>query len=551
MLKQLSIKGKMLAGFGSVLLTAMIIAAVALTSMISSMNIENVIRDKILNEINPLFNVQKNYNALHSWFHIIDVTPERIAAEVGFKAADDLSAVINQVPRATFPQEAQNTVNALNELLSAFNNSGYKEKLLSKQWDEAHKIFINELQPPLMNCNKLLSQQIYNYVDLMRLEVVKLDMTTSIYITIAITLICVVMSVMVSMLMNHYIVGNINHLLESARQLKNGDFKLNIDNSRLHKDEIGKIYRAFEDIAVTLNRTIARTISISLELQKNSKELNSSAQAVNTGAQDSEQRAVTIAAAADEMVSTTSNIAKSCHEAQETSEDTKNYTDDGVSNVRAAVTRIKEQAEYTKESAAKVLRLAEQSSKVSSIVNTIEDIAAQTNLLALNAAIEAARAGEAGRGFAVVADEVRALASRTAASTKEISAMVVVIQSDSEDATKSINESVSQMQEVAEQASALEETLNTIRNSVNGVNTQIVQIATAAEEQINATSEISDNLQTISTVAQQATDVANNSSHIAAYCERLVDGLLDELNFFKLDESKIDKKDLDFKRVDL
>lgn len=551
MLKQLSIKGKMLAGFGCVLVTALIIAVVALTSMISSSNVENEIRSKILDEVNPLFLVHRNYNALHSWLHIIDVTPTKTQVQTGMQASRELQAVIDRLPSTTFPQNANAAKQALNSLVQAFTISGYQDKLNAGDWDGAHQIFINSIQAPLIESNKQLSQLIYSYVDYMQKQVTQLDLSSAIYLTIAITVVCIIMALFVASLMHHYIVGNINRLLEVARQIKQGNFKLEmIDNSRLHKDEIGKIYRAFEDIVKTLNRTIARTISISLELEKNSKELNTSAQAVNSGAQDSEQRAVTIAAAADEMVSTTSNIAKSCHTAQETSEDTRNYTNNGVSTVRAAVTRIKEQAEYTKEGAAKVLRLAEQSSKVSSIVSTIEDIAAQTNLLALNAAIEAARAGEAGRGFAVVADEVRALASRTSASTKEISSMVEGIQIDSEDATKSINQSVEQMQDVADQASALEDTLNTIRDSVNNVNSQIVQIATSAEEQINATSEISNNLQTISTVAQQATDVASNSSHIANYCENLVNGLLNELHFFTLDETLLDPKDLEFHRVD-
>lgn len=259
---------------------------------------------------------------------------------------------------------------------------------------------------------------------------------------------------------------------------------------------------------------------------------------------------MTVAAASDEMVSTTSDIAKNCHVAQETSESARVETNHGVDRVRATVMRIKEQAESSKDDASKVIKLAEQSSKIASIVGTIEDIAAQTNLLALNAAIEAARAGEAGRGFAVVADEVRALASRTAESTKEISAMVAGVQSDSEEATNSMNNSVEQMRLVAEEASDLENTLAVIRDAVNNVNSQIVQIANAAEQQINATSEISNNMQGISEMAQQSVDVATNAANVSAYCNNLINGLLDELNFFTLDEQKLSKKDLTFERID-
>ena len=110
--------------------------------------------------------------------------------------------------------------------------------------------------------------------------------------------------------------------------------------------------------------------------------------------------------------------------------------------------------------------------------------------------------------------------------------------------------SVEQMNVVAEEASALEDSLAKIRDAVNDVNSQIIQIAAAAEEQINATAEISNNMQGISEMAQQSVDVADNAADVSDYCKSLIEGLLQELNFFTLDEANLKKEDLTFRRID-
>ena len=550
MFKNLSIKGKMLSGFGFVILIALTVASIAVFSIMSASRVGNDVRVLVTKDIAAIFEVHKSYNSVHRWLHILQANPDAKMVSEGFDYVESLERVIDTLPTHKYVDLTNDTRQSLRTLVDVLQNGRFKTLVMEGQYKEADKVFLVEVLPSLSASNTNLSKLIYSYTNDVNHMVVELDMTEYLYITLVVAIGGTILALFIAYVLYSYIVESTLGIKDAAERIKSGNFKIKFDESKLHKDEIGDIFTTFKETAFTLNRAIARTIAISDALRTSSQTLNTASVAVISGAKEAETRALTVAAASDEMVSTTADIAKNCHNAQSTSEVARVETNNGVDKVRATVIRIKEQAETSREDASKVIRLAEQSQKIGSIVGTIEDIAAQTNLLALNAAIEAARAGEAGRGFAVVADEVRALASRTAASTKEIIAMVAGVKADSEQATSSMNESVEQMNSVAEEASDLENTLSNIRDAVNNANDQIIQISTAAEEQINATSEISNNMQGISEMAQQSVDVASNAANVADYCTNLINGLLDELNFFTIDESQIDKRDLNFKRID-
>ncbi len=549
MFKNLSIKGKMLSGFGFVILIALTVASIAVFSIMSASRVGNDVRVLVTKDIAAIFDVHKSYNSVHRWLHILQANPDAKMVSEGFDYVESLERVIDTLPTHKYVDLTNDTRQSLRTLVDVLQNSRFKTLVMEGQYKEADKVFLVEVLPSLTASNTNLSKLIYSYTNDVNHMVVELDMTKYLYITLVVAIGGTILALFIAYVLYSYIVESTLGIKDAAERIKSGNFKIKFDESKLHKDEIGDIFTTFKETAFTLNRAIARTIAISDALRTSSQTLNTASVAVISGAKEAETRALTVAAASDEMVSTTADIAKNCHNAQSTSEVARVETNNGVDKVRATVIHIKEQAETSREDASKVIRLAEQSQKIGSIVGTIEDIAAQTNLLALNAAIEAARAGEAGRGFAVVADEVRALASRTAASTKEIIAMVAGVKADSEQATSSMNETVEQMNSVAEEASDLENTLSNIRDAVNNANDQIIQISTAAEEQINATSEISNNMQGISEKAQQSVDVASNAANVADYCTNLINGLLDELDFFTIDESQIDKRDLNFKRI--
>jgi methyl-accepting chemotaxis protein len=252
------------------------------------------------------------------------------------------------------------------------------------------------------------------------------------------------------------------------------------------------------------------------------------------GAEEAAAQSITVATAGEEMSATAGDIARNCHLAAESAKRAHTAADNGSRVVENSIVVMHRIADRVQMSAKTVEELGKRSDQIGSIIGTIEDIADQTNLLALNAAIEAARAGEQGRGFAVVADEVRALAERTARATKEIDKMIKTIQQETKSAVSVMEEGVAEVEQGMQEASRSGEALRMIQEEINMVNQQVQQIATAAEEQTATTSEISCNIHQITDVVNSTADSARKSLSAAEYLSGLSSELKQMVSRFKV-----------------
>jgi methyl-accepting chemotaxis protein len=279
-------------------------------------------------------------------------------------------------------------------------------------------------------------------------------------------------------------------------------------------DEIAAIAKAVNIFVAHTHELVAELHNSASKISAAATQLAVSSSQIAADSREQSEAAAAMAATVEQVTVSINQVSEHAKDAFSASEDSGHLSAQGSEIVHAATTEMAQISESVRTSSDIILQLGQRSNEISVIVNTIKEIADQTNLLALNAAIEAARAGEQGRGFAVVADEVRKLAERTAHSTNEIASMIAQIQSDTRIAVGSMEDGVKRVSEGAELASKAEESISQVKISAEHVMQVINNISIALKEQSAASNDISQKVEQIAHMTEE-NDIAVQSNDSA------------------------------------
>ncbi len=328
----------------------------------------------------------------------------------------------------------------------------------------------------------------------------------------------------------------ITYLQEAARvaeRMAKSDLTVKIE-PKSDKDVFGQ---SFKMMIVNLSQMIRNLKASSRELASAASEIATSSEQMSRGANDQTEQVNQVSTAIEEMTATILEASKNANEATDASKNASSRATDGGQIVAETIQGMQKITKTVRESADSIAKLAKSADQIGEIIGVIDEIADQTNLLALNAAIEAARAGEQGRGFAVVADEVRKLAERTGKATGEITEMIKGIQKQTEEAVHSMEAGIQEVDRGRELTDKAGNSLNEIVAMTESVMNMIQQIATASEEQSTAAEQISKNVEHITSVTRETAKGAEQSAAAAEELNRQAESLDEMVAKFKVDET--------------
>jgi len=331
------------------------------------------------------------------------------------------------------------------------------------------------------------------------------------FIQIAVlTVLALVVGLLAAVLISRQITGPLALTVELARRIAKGDLTVQAKSSR--KDELGDLQNAMQDMAQSLNTLVQGIGNGVTHISTSAEKLSAMSEQTSAGVRQQKVEVDQVATAMHEMASTVQEVARNTTDASAAATLVDQQARHGSAVVKQATVQISELSVAIEDLGAAMNVLSQDSEQIGKVIDVIKAVAEQTNLLALNAAIEAARAGEQGRGFAVVADEVRSLAQRTQDSTKEIEALIVTLQQGTQAASTLMTSSRERTLDTVVLAQKAEQAITEINQSIGTIQQMSLQISAAAEQQSAVADEINRSIVSVRDVADQSAVASEESA---------------------------------------
>ncbi|MDC8853663.1 methyl-accepting chemotaxis protein [Shewanella algae] len=539
---KLQLKHKMLLGMAVPLLLMLLLCGIAINIMnkIDS-GVENIYSDRVV-PLKDLKSIGDDYAVF-----VIDAINK---ANAGDFSAEQARTALDEADKSIKQRWQDYTATQLTARESQLVNEA---KRLFIPANEQIKRLQNKLATMSGNIQGQLSQEIiplYQVIDpisgkIADLVTLQLDVarqerdqaqnlySSSVVLFISLVSVAIIASLLLSVWVNRSVMLPIGDILTQLKKIRS-DSDLTVQFKTFNADELGQISDNLRDVISHLRGILNNIANAANTVSDSATELSSFTQQTNERMHRQQAETEQTATAMNEMTATVSEVAQSTTAAADSAHSADASAANGDSIVQESIASMVALSAQIQGTAQVITHLANESQNIGRVLDVIKGIAEQTNLLALNAAIEAARAGEQGRGFAVVADEVRTLASRTHSSTQEIESMIATLQTGVQEAVTAMEQGITQVEQANSKANMAGEALKEIVVSVDSIAQLNTHIATAAEEQSSVAEDINRSIMAISDITQQSAQAANELTESVSNLSHLAENMRAEVARFRL-----------------